>query len=112
MESSPMGTKKKAKTPRKRRRPRRYSAEFRSKAVLLARRHPERSLKSLSDELGISYDTFVGWVRRAEIEGTLPAPEGETPEQELKRLRRENERLREERDILKKAATFFAKESE
>jgi transposase len=29
---------------------------------------------------------------------------------ELKRLRRENEVLRQEREILKRAATFFAKE--
>lgn len=33
-------------------------------------------------------------------------------EAELKRLRRENERLQMEREILKKAAAFFAKESE
>ena len=31
---------------------------------------------------------------------------------ELQRLRKENEQLRMERDFLKKAATFFAKESE
>ena len=35
-----------------------------------------------------------------------------TPEQEeLRRLREENKRLKMERDILKKAATFFAKEA-
>jgi transposase-like protein len=33
-------------------------------------------------------------------------------QQELQRLRRENERLREEREILKKAAAWFAQETE
>ena len=32
--------------------------------------------------------------------------------EELRRLRKENRRLRVERDVLKKAAAFFAKESE
>lgn len=32
--------------------------------------------------------------------------------EELRRLRRENTRLRQEREILKKAAAFFARESE
>jgi transposase-like protein len=40
------------------------------------------------------------------IGGPLPL------EEEVARLRRENERLRLERDFLKKAAAFFAKESQ
>jgi transposase-like protein len=51
--------------------------------------------------------------------GPAPAPKEETAEQRLSRLERENERLRREnellrmdREILKKAAAFFAKESE
>lgn len=50
---------------------------------------------------------------------TTPPPVDETPEQELARLRRElrtlkreNDQLRMDREILKKAAAFFAKESE
>ena len=46
-------------------------------------------------------------------------PTNESPQQRLERLERENERLRREndslrtdREILKKAAAFFAKESE
>lgn len=106
MQSSPMGAKK-----RKRRRHKRYPAEFRAKAVQLAQTSG-KPVAHIAKELGVNYGTLLGWVQAAEsAEGTV-APPGETPEQELKRLRKENERLREEREILKKAATFFAKESE
>lgn len=111
MGSSPMG-KKTGKVRRKRGKPRRYTPELRAKAVGLAQRYPEKSLKALAEELGVGYDTFVGWVRKADSDhGSVAAP-GETLEQKVKRLERENTLLREEREILKKAATFFAKESE
>ena len=54
-----------------------------------------------------------GHVRAYAVSTTRPTEERPaTPEEELRRLRRENERLRMERDILKKAAAFFAKESQ
>ena len=55
----------------------------------------------------------AGRRRRFESVDSLVPPAGtESPEAELRRLRRENERLRLERDFLKKAAAFFAKESQ
>jgi transposase len=66
----------------------------------------------VSKDLGIALETLRDWVRKAEIEeGSRP---GLTEEErgELTRLRRENRTLRMERDLLKKAAAFFAKETE
>jgi transposase len=50
------------------------------------------------------------WIKQLSKEAGLePSGQGEMAA-ELRRLRQENKRLLEEREILKKAATFFAKE--
>jgi transposase len=94
-----------------RRRP--YPAEFREEAVRLWRSvQKERSLREVASELGISMESLRGWVKRSDIdEGKA---EGLTTDEreELARLRRENRVLREEREILKKAAAFFARETD
>lgn len=105
------GRKPKPKPRAGRKRLRRYSPEFKENAVKLARRG-DRPIKAVAAELGLPPATLYTWVYDYEHEHGSIAPEGETPGQELARLRKENERLRMEREILKKAATFFAKESE
>ena len=64
-------------------------------------------------ELDLTESAFRNWVRQARADRT----KGRTgltgvEREELRRLRKENRRLRVERDVLKKAAAFFAKESE
>jgi transposase len=88
-----------------------YPPEFRREAVELVR-SSGRSLKQIARDLGVSEQTLRNWVRQVEVDAGKR--EGLTSDErdELRRLRREVRVVAEERDILKKAAAFFAKESE
>ena len=111
MQSSPMTTKRKKGKPRQRKRLRRYSAEFRANAVKLALRG-DKPMSKVAKELGVPSQTLYTWVWSYERDHGAPPVEGEAPEEKVKRLEKRVAQLEEERDILKKAATFFAKESE
>ena len=88
-----------------------YPDEFRREALELLR--AGRSPRELSEALGVSEQTLRNWRRqderdRGERDDGLRSDERE----ELRRLRRENVRLKQERDLLKRAAAFFAAETE
>jgi transposase len=88
-----------------------YPLEFRREAVELLRRSG-KSVPELARELGVSEQSLRNWRRQIDIdEGRREGLSSEERE-ELRRLRRENRILVEEREILKKAAAFFAKDSE
>jgi transposase len=61
----------------------------------------------------VSAQTLRNWRRQAERDrGERDDGLTSDEREELRRLRRENARLRQERDLLKRAAAFFAAETE
>jgi transposase len=105
-----------------------YNEDFKRDAVRLLDRS-ERSWARISSDLGVHQATLRRWYKelgmgkRSKRTSTGKAaaapPESETLQEKVRRLERENAQLRKKTDelemdraILKKAAAFFAKESE
>ena len=88
-----------------------YPPEFRREAVQMLR--AGRSPRELGQSLGVSEQTLRNWRRQDQVD-RHERDDGLTSDErdELRRLRRENARLKQERDVLKRAAAFFAKETE
>ena len=88
-----------------------YPPEFRAEAVRLVCAG-DTSLAQVARDLGVSNWTLRLWVKRAQIDAGEREGLTSDEREELRRLRRENRLLREEREILKKAAAFFARETD
>lgn len=88
-----------------------YPSEFRREAVELAR-VSDKSVPKLAKDLGISDQTLREWIKRADVDAGRTEGLSSGEREELRRLRRENRTLLQEREVLKKAAAFFARESE
>lgn len=89
-----------------------YPPEYRAGAVDLVHTSG-RSVREIAIELGIAHGTLGAWVR-ADARGQAPTPDrlGGDERAELLELRRRVRVLETEREILKKAAAFFASETE
>jgi transposase-like protein len=94
-----------------RRKRRSFSEEFKAEAVAMVRQRG-LSIGQVAADLDLTESALRLWVKRAEETDGRVASGGlsDGEKTELARLRREVKVLREEREILKKAATFFAKE--
>ena len=93
-------------------RPSKYSPEFKAEAVRMVRATGQ-SIRRVALDLGITNETLSYWIRQADAEAAVGEAALNADERhELSDLRRRVKTLETERDILKKAAAFFAQESE
>jgi transposase len=88
-----------------------YPEEFRREAVQMVR--AGRKVSDVATSLGVTEQSLRTWVKQDQLnhrerDDGLRSEERE----ELRQLRRENARLKQERDLLKRAAAFFARETE
>ena len=94
-------------------RPSKFPLEFRREAVRLVVT-TGKPMAQVAKDLGISDKTLGNWVRtdRANLaRDSAPGALAESEREELRRLRAENRELKVEREILRKAAAYFARET-
>ncbi|MGY4967600.1 transposase [Streptomyces sp. 900105245] len=91
----------------------RYTTEFKRDAVALVD-STGRTVTEVARELGVSPESLRGWYKQVKVDrgegrpGELTSGERE----ELKRLRKQNAEQARTIEVLRKAAVFFAKESD
>ncbi|GIJ06786.1 transposase [Spirilliplanes yamanashiensis] len=96
--------------------PSKYPQEFRRQAVALVL-DSGRPVRDVAKELGVNHETLRNWVTKAKQDRATTAgggPQALSSDEraELTRLRRQVAQLQLEKEILKKAAVFFARETE
>lgn len=91
-----------------------FTKEFKLRALELVATS-KKSLRQVSLELGISETNLYNWRKEFEVkqaEAFPNQPQLDEKELELRHLKARVAELEEEREILKKAAAFFARESQ
>ena len=98
------------------RRPGRYPAEVRERAVGLVLDHQGEydtqwaAITSIAEKFGMTAETLRKWVRRAEVDGGQRPGVSTEEQRRIRELEREVRELRRANEILKAASAFFAAE--
>lgn len=88
-----------------------YTPEFREQAVRLYA-ESQMPIDVVADQIGVSHQTLRNWVNQAKVDRGK-APGLTTQERkELRELKRRTARLEQENAFLKKAAAWFAAETD
>ncbi|MFG2351497.1 transposase [Streptomyces phaeochromogenes] len=88
-----------------------YSAEFRADAVALYRASAGRPVAAVARDLGVNHETLRLWIKAAEDSETPSAGAETDKDAEIATLRRQVRELELEREILRRAAKYFAGET-
>ena len=88
-----------------------YPLEFREQAVRLWR-ESGRPVEEVAEQLGVSGQTLRNWGKRAAVESGESPGLASQERAELRELKRRNAALEQENAFLKKAAAWFAAETD
>lgn len=89
-----------------------YPPEFRREAIRLVRATGRR-YQDVARELGVSGEALRQWLRQDELDrGERDDGLTTTEREELRGLRKQVRELETEREILKRAVTFFVRETD
>lgn len=90
-----------------------YSEEFKRDAVALYENSDGASLQQIANDLGVNRITLKNWINKYGAHASTTANETTvlSEAEQIRQLKKENALLREERDILRKAAKYFAEET-
>lgn len=90
--------------------PKAFPEEFRRDVVAVARKR-EYPIAQVARDFGISEGCLHNWLRRADIEDGLVQGVSPVESEQLREIRKRNRVLEQENEILRRAATFFAREA-